>query len=459
MAIKADDIIKATGGVLLSENSETFNGVSIDSRTIGRGEVFFALRGEKFDGHHFLDAALSKGGGAVVDSVPEMSPEGKAIIRVGDTLRALQDLAHFLRMKHDIPVVAITGSNGKTTTKEMTYSVLSRKFKTLKNEGNLNNHVGLPLSLTRLENDTEAAVLEMGMNAPGEIRRLCEIAVPTHGIITNIGSAHLGRLGSYRGVRNAKLEILQGLNVAVLNADDAFLIEGIAEAGEFNGDIITFSIKNASHVMAKEIKSTERGTGFILEFRETESVPVTLNVQGLFNVYNALAAAAAGFSLGIPAEDIKSGLESFSACSMRFEIKKIKGITLINDSYNANPSSMQESLKEMLRMGSQGRTVAVLGDMGELDGFSEKAHRDIGEIIAGTGVNVFIAVGRMMSMAAEECIRIKGKNSSPEIYTFANTHEAGENIQGILKKGDTVLIKGSRVMKMEKIAERIFQHD
>ncbi len=459
MALTTDEIIKATGGELLSENSERFKGVSIDSRTIGKGEVFFALRGEKFDGHDFLDGALSGGSGAVVESVPAVLPEGKTIIRVGDTLRALQELAHFLRMKHDIPVVAITGSNGKTTTKEMAYLVLSKRFRTLKNEGNLNNHIGLPLSLTRLENDAEAVVLEMGMNAPGEIRKLCEIAVPTHGIITNIGSAHLGRLGSYLAVRRAKLEILQGLNVAVLNADDAFLLEGVAEERRFNGDVVTFSIKNDSHVMARDIRTAERGTGFTLQFRESESIPVTLNVHGLFNVYNALAAAAAGFSLDIPPEDIKDALESFRGCSMRFEIKKIKGVTLIDDSYNANPSSMQESLREMLRIGVKGRTVAVLGDMGELDEFSEEEHRNIGRLIAGTGIDVFIGVGPMMSAAAEECMRIRGKKNGSVIHTFRDADEAKQNIMDILKDDDTVLIKGSRVMRMEKIAERISGHE
>jgi UDP-N-acetylmuramoyl-tripeptide--D-alanyl-D-alanine ligase len=459
MALTADEIIKATGGELLSENSGTFNGVSIDSRTIGKGGVFFALRGEKFDGHNFLDAALVKGSGAVVDTVPAILPKGKVIILVKNTLQALQDFAHFLRMRQDIPVIAVTGSNGKTTTKEMTHAILSRRFRTLKNEGNLNNHIGLPLSLTRLENDTEAVVLEMGMNAPGEIRRLCEIAVPTHGIITNIGSAHLGMLGSHQAVRDAKLELIRGLHVAVVNADDDFLMEGVAGAGKFNGDIITFSIKNDSHVMAKEIETTGRGTAFRLEFRESESIPVSLNVHGLFNVYNALAAAAAGFSLGIPAGEIKSALESFSACSMRFEIKKIKGVTLINDSYNANPSSMEESVKEMVRIGAGGRTVAVLGDMGELDEFSEEAHKNIGRIIAEAGIDVFVAVGQMMSVAAEECINIKGEKAIPEIYTLADADEASNSITAFLKNGDTVLIKGSRVMRMEKIAERICQHD
>ena len=257
------EIIEATGGELFSQDSNSFKGVSIDSRTISEGEIFFALRGQRFDGHDFLDEALLKGNGAVVDarhhSLPRTLsvPKGKVLVYVKDTLRALQDLAYFLRIKRDIPAVAITGSNGKTTTKEMTYEILSTRFKVLKNESNLNNHIGLPLSLTGLTPEDEVIVLELGMNAPGEIRRLCEIAVPSHAIITNIGSAHIGGLGSLDSIKSAKLEILQGLAVAVLNADDSFLMEGIEE---FGGRIITFSVNNDSHVRAENVSATGNGS-------------------------------------------------------------------------------------------------------------------------------------------------------------------------------------------------------
>jgi UDP-N-acetylmuramoyl-tripeptide--D-alanyl-D-alanine ligase len=455
MPITADDIIKATGGELLSGNSKTFSSVSIDSRTISEGEVFFAIRGEKFDGHNFLDKALLKGIGAVVDSRPVSLPKDRVMIYVKDTLKALQDLAHFLRIKLDIPVVAITGSNGKTTTKEMVYSILSGSFKTLKNEGNLNNHIGLPLSLTRLEPDHEAIVLEMGMNAPGEIRRLCEITVPTHGIVTNIGSAHLGRLGSYEAVRDAKLEILESLSVAVLNADDRFLMQGVVETEKFNGEIITFSINNDSHVMAKDIQITKRGSYFKLEFKDAGRIPVNLNIHGVFNVYNALAASAVCFSLGIQIDKIKSALEDFSSFPMRFEVIERKGITVINDAYNANPTSMEESLKELVRLGRSGRRIAALGDMRELNDFSEDAHRTLGRKLSEMNVDVFIAVGEMMSLAAEECMKLKGGKSVPEIYTFRDVNDANEDIINIVKHGDIILTKGSRLMQMDKIAGRI----
>ncbi len=455
MALTADEIIKSTGGELLSGNAKTFSGVSIDSRTISEGEVFFAIRGEKFDGHNFLDKALLKGIGAVVDSRPVSLPKGSVMIYVRDTLKALQDLAHYLRIKLDIPVVAITGSSGKTTTKEMVYSILSGSYKTLKNEGNLNNHIGLPLSLTRLEPDHEAIVLEMGMNAPGEIRRLCEITVPTHGLVTNIGSAHLGRLGSYEAIRDAKLEILEGLSVAVLNADDGFLMQGVAETKKFNGEIITFSINNDSHVMAKDIQTTERGSNFNLEIKDAGLVPVNLNIHGIFNMYNALAASAVCFSLGIQLDGIKSALEDFRAFPMRFEITERKGITVINDAYNANPSSMEESLKELVRPGRRGRRIAALGDMRELNDFSEDAHRTLGRMLAEVNVDVFIAVGEMMSLAAEECMKGKGGKSVPEIYTFRDVNDASEGMMNIVKHGDIILVKGSRLMQMDKIAGRI----
>ncbi|MEW6599626.1 MAG: UDP-N-acetylmuramoyl-tripeptide--D-alanyl-D-alanine ligase [Nitrospirota bacterium] len=449
--LSVEDIIEATGGRLLSEDAGSFDGVSIDSRKISEGDVFFAIKGERFDGHDFLESALLKCRGAVVGMKPESFPGGKVIILVNDTLRSLQDLAHFLRMRLDIPVVAVTGSNGKTTTKEMIYGMLSAKFRTLKNEGNLNNHIGLPLSLTKLNPYDEAIVLEMGMNAAGEIRRLCEIAGPTHGVITNVGSAHVGRLGSYEAVRAAKLEILERVSVAVVNNDDAFLMKGIEELPDFSAETITFGINNASDVMAKDLKVSQTGSAFMLATREAENVWVSLNVPGIFNVYNALAASAVAVSLGLGNGEIKTALEAYRGVPMRFEIMNIKGITVINDSYNANPSSMEKSVKELVRIGAGGRKVAVLGDMRELDAFAEKEHRSAGDMVRETGVDVFVAVGEMMALAAEECRKAKVGNAAPEVYTFEDVNSAKKNIMDILRKGDTVLVKGSRSMSMEKI--------
>jgi len=457
--LTVEKIIKATGGELLMEGLKAFSGVSIDTRTIKDNDLFFAIRGERFDGHDFLEDALAKGGGAVIDTKPDVLPQGKVLIYVSDTLRSLQDLAHYLREERDIPVVAVTGSNGKTTTKEMLYSILSRKYKTLKNEGNLNNHIGLPLSLMKLDPADEMIVLEMGMNASGEIRRLCEIARPSHGVITNIGAAHLGMLGSYESVRAAKLEIIDGLSVAVVNADDMFLVQGVNNMSDFNGRIITFALKKINHdgssynadVTAGDLKPTDKGSDFMIEIAGKGAIHVSLKVHGLFNIYNALAATAVSFSLGMELEDIKAGLEDYSAFPMRFEITERNGITIINDSYNANLSSTRESLLEMDRIGSRGRKVAVLGDMLELGKFTDDSHREIGRTIVDMGVDVFVAVGEKMCLAAGECINYRGVNKFPDVYCFNDAEHAGREISGIVQQRDTVLIKGSRSMAMEKI--------
>lgn len=456
--LTVDEIIEATGGELISRNSNAFSGVSIDSRTIEQGDIFFALRGERFDGHRFIGDALSKGSGAIVETQPETVPENKVIIRVNDTLRSLQDLAHFLRMKKDIPVIAVTGSNGKTTTKEMICEIASGRFKVLKNEGNLNNHIGLPLSLTKLQPDDELIVLEMGMNALGEIRRLCEIAIPSHGLITNIGMAHVGKLGGYDAVRNAKLEVMDGLSVAVVNADDRGLMHGIAKINDFKGEIITFAVDNDADVTARDIMMTDIGSKFMLELKNERHCRINLSVLGTFNIYNALAAAAVCYSIGMNMDDIKRGLEGYSAFPMRFEVTRKRGMTFINDSYNANPSSMKESLKELARLNAGGRLVAVLGDMKELRDFSEDAHRDIGKFLYSIGVDVFVSVGEMMSLAAEEILKIRRGNKGPQIITFNNADEAKKNISAYLRHGDTILLKGSRSMAMEKILETIINN-
>jgi UDP-N-acetylmuramoyl-tripeptide--D-alanyl-D-alanine ligase len=301
--ITTEEIIQATGGELLTRGERSFSGVSIDSRTTVENELFFALRGERFDGHEFINAALEKGTGAVIDTGHPKVPEGKAIIHVKDTLKALQDLALFLRRKRDVPVIAITGSNGKTTTKEMTFAILSERFRVLKNEGNLNNLIGLPLSLAKISPDDEVVVLELGMNAIGEIKKLCEIAVPTHGIITNIGTAHIGELGSLEKIREAKLEILDGLTVAVLNADDPFLMEGYTSAREGKrecGRLVTFSIQSDSQVKAEDVLTTDRGSSFTIKLQDGENTVIVLNICGLFNVYNALAATAVSLPQRLP---------------------------------------------------------------------------------------------------------------------------------------------------------------
>jgi len=460
--ITTEEIIKATGGRLLFDHSEvkTFRGVSIDSRTIREGEIFFALKGPRFDGHDFISDAISNGAGGVVinrDSRFKIQDLRFSAIIVEDTLKALQDLAHFLRVRRKISVIAITGSNGKTTTKEMTYTILSRRFKVNKNEKNLNNHIGLPLSLTKIIPDDEVFVLELGMNATGEIRRLCEIAQPTHGIITNIGSAHIGELGGFDAIRGAKLEILPWLSQVALNADDSFLMEGyeatLRQKG-FDGKMTTFSINNDSAIKAEGVVITDKGSSFTLKLRDGKNIGIKLNVLGLFNVYNALAASAISLTFGITLEEIKDALEGYVAFPMRFEIIKVGETILINDSYNANPSSIKEALKSLAHISGNKRTVVILGDMLELGKFSEESHKEIGKILSDMRVDVFVAVGEMMGIAAQEAYKYRD-DSKPFIYSFQNSDEVMDNISAFLKPGDVVLIKGSRSMNMEKIVKKI----
>jgi len=445
--LTTEEIVRATCGELLCGDERGFTGVSIDSRTISGGELFFALKGERFDGHEFVEEALKKGEGAVVDRLPDILPGDKVVIRVRDTLRALQDLAQFYRKGLKAVVIAITGSNGKTTTKEIAYSVLLRNFRCARNEGNLNNHIGLPLSILRVPGDTEVVVLELGMNAKGEIRRLCEIAMPEIGIITNIGTAHIGRLGGMYAIRDAKLEIMDGLKTLIVNADDDFLMDG---AGRFGGRLITFAIKNRADIMADEIVRTDTGNNFRLRWKGRD-MDIKLPLHGVFNIYNALAASATGLFLGMDLKDIKEGLESYQAFPMRFNVMRMNDLTIINDSYNANPTSIREALNELVSMKGRGRTVAILGDMHELGDYAEDAHRDVGRLTADMGIDEFVAIGNMMSLAADEAERNRGRN----IHRFRDVDEAKQYIRDMLRPGDIILIKGSRIMGMERLTEVI----
>ncbi|HCC69139.1 MAG TPA: UDP-N-acetylmuramoyl-tripeptide--D-alanyl-D-alanine ligase [Nitrospiraceae bacterium] len=453
--LTVEEIIKATGGRLLAGNGILFSGVSINSKTILKDEIFFALRGQRFDGHDFLDEAFAKGAGAVVNFPPLKPPKGKVVICVDNTLNALQQLSHYKRIMQKVPVIGITGSNGKTTTKEMTAAVLSKRFKVLKNDGNLNNHIGMPLSLLKLTNEAEVIVLEMGMNAKGEIRKLCEIAVPTHGVITNIGFAHLETLKDIETVRDAELEILSGIDAAIVNADDSFLMEGVAP---FKGRVITFAVKGNADVKADNIFKTERGSNFTLHFnngslRPDRKIKITFGVHGVFNIYNALAASAVGLSLGISLDEIKEAIEGYAGFPMRFEIMRCGGITIINDAYNANPSSMREALGELVNLRGTGgeRLIAALGDMFELGAIAGEAHRTLAELLSELGIDVFIAVGQMMDIAALEA---KGM----EVHRFKDADEARQNISSIIRQGDIILIKGSRAMGMERVMEGIISN-
>lgn len=441
--ITIEDVITATQGKIIARGQEIFAGLSIDSRTIREGELFIALRGKNFDGHDYMEKALERGGGAVIDREPLSTVRGKTVIYVEDTLKALQDIAHHMRIKRDIPVVAITGSNGKTTTKELTAAVLGTEHRVLKNTGNLNNQIGLPLSLAGISDAEEMIVLEMGASAPGDIRELCAITAPGIGVLTNINYTHLESFRDLETIRRTKLEILGSVHTVVVNADDLFLMEGLTQSG-YQGRVIRYGMQQEAEVRAVDIQLDDTGARFQILFQGKEPLRVNPKISGVFNIYNILAAASVGYLLGIDPLHIRDGVERFAGVPMRLQLREMNGILIISDVYNANPASMEAALREMVRI-KKGRTIAVLGDMLELGTYAEEAHRKIGRLLSELSVDVFIAVGPLMSFAASEY--------AGEVLTAAKPEDAGNLLKGIWKAGDTVLIKGSRGMRMEKVLE------
>ena len=447
--IIANEICGATGGSILSGNlTDQFTGVSADSRTIGEGEIFLALKGERFDGHDFLGNALRYGKGAVVSNASVRPMEGKTIILVSDTLKALQDMARSRRMGKAVTIIGITGTNGKTTTKEMIASILNVRHKAAKNSGNLNNHIGLPLSLLKMEEE-EFGVFEMGASVKGDIQELCEIAVPDIGVVTNIGMGHLASFGSIEVVRSTKLELLSSVKIALVNADDLFLMKGVLAATIRSGmpRIVTFGIEKEADIVAKDISLEYRRSLFTISFGDGRSIRIVMNVPGKFNISNALAAAAVADIIGIATEDIRRGIEAFHGVPMRLEFKEFFGATVICDAYNANPASMDGALKELVRM-KKTRAVAVLGDMLDLGHYAEDAHRRLGRTMAGLYVDLFIAVGPMMSKAAEEFSSAGGRT-----IIARDACEAREILRNSCGAGDAILLKGSRGMGMERVLE------
>ncbi|NOY52470.1 MAG: UDP-N-acetylmuramoyl-tripeptide--D-alanyl-D-alanine ligase [Deltaproteobacteria bacterium] len=458
------DVLKATGGKLLRGGKDLrFTGVEINSRTIRGGELFVAIRGERFDGHDFSGEALKKGalgrivreGWAPEAPDPEHASLSEAsLIAVPDTLRALQDLAHYHRMQFSLPLVAVTGTNGKTSTKEMIYSILRIGRKTHRSLGNLNNHIGVPLSLFGLGPETRAAVVEFGMSGSGEITRLREIARPNIVVITNVSAAHLMILKNVEEIARAKAEILDDLpedGWAVLNRDDPRVY---ALAEKVRGRVITFGIHPSSDVRAAEITSGEGGAVHFRLSYQGEEVAVRLSKPGRHQVGNALAAAAASLVAGVPLPEIQQGLADCTLPGMRWESFLLPGGTeVINDAYNANPASVTAALQTVADLGGNRRNIAVLGDMLELGDFSETAHRTVGRMIAEGPIARLIAVGTQARWIADEAQRC-GMDEH-HVACCADAREAFDNLVKILETRDRVLIKASRGVGLEKIVEEL----
>lgn len=392
--LSIQEVLQATGGQLRGSRTErVFRGVSTDSRQISEGNLFICLEGENFDGHHFMGAAVASGAAGLVvrrDASLELReiPGGTPLILVKDTLAALGDIARFWRRKMNVPVIAITGSSGKTTTKEMTATILGQMGKILKTEGNFNNQVGLPLTLLQLNRRHKVAVVEMGTNRPGEIGRLTRIAEPEIGLITNIGPAHLEGLKSLELIRKEKSDLFQKMaqgGTAIVNVDD----EALQSLNDrWQGRRLTFGLKRKADVTAVKIRKRKaRGMSFTLKIGQMRG-EVELRAAGEHNLYNALAAAAASVAFGADPGVICRGLTSFQPIPGRFEIHPLRmGAYLINDAYNANPLSVQEALKTLRELKGRHRSAVILGDMLELGKQAGKLHTDVGRLIAETGVD------------------------------------------------------------------------
>ena len=447
------EIAEATGGDMVGEPGALATGVSTDSRAAAPGELFVALRGERFDGHDFIAPCAARGVGIfLVDAAWQAGhtlPAGSCAVVVPDTLRGLGDLAAWHRRRFKIQVVAVTGSNGKTTTKEMLARILTQTGPGLKTEGNLNNLIGLPLTLLRLTGKERWVVLELGMSDFGEIDRLAEIAAPDLGIITNAFPAHLEHLGSVEGVARAKGELFLRLKPgawAVYNVDDP-LVSKCPSPTSVNR--LTFGLRGAE-VSSASIKTLgKKGESFTLRLPNEEQ-PVLLSAFGRHNIYNALAAAAAAHALGVPSEAIRIGLEEFTPYDKRFQLEELSGVTLIDDSYNANPSSMAAALETLRDVREEGRAAAVLGDMLELGAGAEEAHTALGRLAAGCVERIYL-LGDLAGLVAEGA---RAAGFAPEgIMVGADHAEIARDLLSWVKPGDCVLVKGSRGMRMERVAQ------
>lgn len=422
-----------------------FDGLSTDTRDIKDGNLFVAFRGERFDGHDYIEEALQKGALAVL--VEETREENSPVILVENTLKAYQDVARYNRCRYDIPVVAITGSSGKTTTKEMVAAVLETKLAILKTEKNFNNEIGLPKTLLALEGTHEACVLEMGMRGLGQIEELANIALPTIGIITNVGTSHIELLGSKEGIAQAKGELIESLptdGYAILNGDDEYVRPMKKKA---NCNVVTYGIEEQATVRAFNLRYKKDGIKFSCQCFD-EVFDVFLPMIGIHNVYDALAAIAVGRILGLNSGTIIKGLGNFKGIPMRQEVKNYGYFVLLNDTYNANPASMSESIKALGQLDGK-RKVAILGDMLELGEFAEEAHRQIGKLLVEEGYGAVLLLGENIDYIYEEC----EKGSIPFLYKGSRHDEVAQFYKSIKEEGDAVLLKGSRGLHMEKVED------
>ena len=446
------EIVQVTNADTNSDTDIFFEGVSTDSRKIGAGELFIAIKGENCNGESFAKDAFKKGAAAVlVSKTAKRIPEG-IVLKVEDTLEAYRQIAGAWRERFDIPVVAVTGSNGKTTTKDLTAAALDGLGHVLKTSGNFNNEVGVPMTLLELNDKHNAAVVEIGMRGLGQIESLAEVVKPTIGIVTNVSEAHIELLGSIENIAKAKGELVEAIQsggTIILNADNphTLAMKNLVHDGV---KILTYSLESgAADFVAKNILIGSVSTEFILDFRGKE-YNFEIPMLGRHNVSNALAAVAAGYACGLKVPEIQRGFSTLTTTKMRYEVIRRDGLTIINDAYNASPASMRAAIRTTSEV-YDGRLIAVLGDMLELGEISERVHREIGEELVENKFDTLITLGELGKFIAAGARDAGLKN----VYTFDTHEDAAKKILELVRDGDTILFKASHVMHMEKIIELI----
>ncbi len=444
--------------MLCGDQTHVIEKVSIDSRNITARDVFVAIVGDVHDGHAFAKDVVQQGVSALIVNrgkaaqlpISEWQTRHVACVAVADTTRALGDLAAFHSFRTQVPVAAITGSNGKTTTRQMTARVLAQKYNTLETVGNYNNQIGVPLTLLRLTAEYERAVVELGTNRPGEIARLAQICAPDIGVVTNIGPAHLEGLGSLDGVMREKEQLIKHLKAggkAVLNADDRRVYQ---MASRTDREVLLYGLSKNAGIRASAVHEKTSGISFDLHLLH-ERLAVDLSVPGYFMVLNALAAAAVGHLLKLPAADIKTGLEAFQPAWGRMNIfQTANGIHIIDDTYNANPDSMKAALTTLKTLRANNRSLFVAGDMLELGARAEALHKQVGAWAAASGIDRLLVTGEFAHAVVAGALSAKMTHTD----IFSGTRdEILDTLKDWLKPGDWVLIKGSRGARMDTIVE------
>lgn len=449
----AKKIAEICGGDLKNDNGKSIKKVCIDNRKIEEGDLFVALIGENHDAHKFVPSSIEKGAVAVIVSSDDIGDTGDAsVIKVPDTLVALQKLAHAKREELDSLFVAVTGSNGKTTTRSMITHILSGFAKCSTTTGNLNNHIGLPLTILGIDSDSKYSVLEMGMNHPGEIRTLCSIASPDAAVISNVGPAHIGILGSLENIAKAKSEILEQLkpgSKAVLPGDSEYieLLKKVASKADYS----TFGEKEGNDYRITELDMKTDSISFSF-VTPVGTKKVALNLAGHHNAFNAAAALAICHKIGCDIDKSIERLKSFVPVGARMERINRDGVEVLLDCYNANPASMQEALRYLSIC--SGKKIAVLGDMRELGTMSDELHRKLGQQAAASGLDLLVCVGECVKNTVDSAI---DNGMNPNSVILVNSCEdTADLLKGQLKKGVTVLFKASRGLHFEKIVHALW---